>query len=82
MRNQVYTKWEDLPIVFDLIIAARILGKSYAGMKHDAQRGLVPGAFKNGKLWRVSKQKFMEYVEGGAGRNDRENAGGAGAPVA
>ncbi len=55
------TNWDDVPVVFDLPLAARILGVTYEGIKKRCQKGEIP-AFKDGKLWRMEKEALRDYI--------------------
>ena len=55
------TSWDDVPVIFDLPMAARLLGKSYDNVKKCCQRGELP-AFKDGKLWRMEKDALRDYI--------------------
>jgi hypothetical protein len=55
------TDWRDVPLVFDLVLAARIVGQSPEYLKKRAQRGDFP-AFKEGNQWRVGKAALMAHV--------------------
>ena len=55
------TDWGNVPIVFDIPMAARILGKTYDNIQKRCKRGELP-AFKDGTQWRFEKETFLEYV--------------------
>lgn len=62
--NKTYrlvTSWEDVPVIFDIPMAARIIGAKPASVKRRCQRGDFP-AFKNGKLWRITKEALLKYI--------------------
>ena len=56
------TDWSNVPVVFDIPMAARILGVTPEGVKKRCQRGELP-AFKDGKLWRFEKDAFLDYIK-------------------
>jgi len=64
VKAQLITDWSQVPLIIDLPFAARILGRSVESLKKRAQRGELPGAFRDGRLWRVSKSQLQNYVEG------------------
>jgi len=53
--------WDSVPIIFDIPMAARILGVTPEGIKRRCQLGEFP-AFKDGKLWRIDRDEFREYL--------------------
>ena len=63
-KAQIITSWEQVPVVIDLPFAARILGQSIETLKKRSQRGELPGAFKAGRDWRVTKDALRRYIEG------------------
>lgn len=65
MKLQPITDWAQVPIVIDLPFAARLLGRSVESLKKRAQRNELPGAFKVGNLWRVSKDVLRQHIESG-----------------
>ncbi|HCA28870.1 MAG TPA: hypothetical protein DEP23_04520 [Ruminococcaceae bacterium] len=63
MYTRTYTNWRQVPVVMDLQTACIILGRSYDGLKKDAQSGKFP-AFKNGtKKWAVNKDDLLTYIK-------------------
>lgn len=56
------TSWNEVPVVFDIPMAARILGKSADWISRRCQRGELP-AFKDGKEWRFEKDAFLDYIQ-------------------
>ena len=60
-RTLMLTRWDDLPILLDLPLAARVLGVTGETLKRQAQSGTFP-AIKCGKCWRISKRSLREYV--------------------
>lgn len=55
------TNWNEVPIIFDLPYAARIVELSVDCLKKRAAAGTFP-AYKEGKDWRVRKTALMEHV--------------------
>ena len=54
MKRAAYspiTSWDEIPLILDIPLICRMLGKSYEGVKKMCQRGRIP-AFKamNGDL--------------------------------
>jgi len=56
--------WDECPVIMDLVFVSRILGQTPETLKKRAQRSELPGAFKTGREWRVSKDKLRAYIEG------------------
>lgn len=61
MLARPITSWEQVPIVFDIPLAARILGMSVEHTRRMCKRGELP-AFRCGKMWRFKKEDFLEYI--------------------
>lgn len=61
MRQPIITDWNDIPLVFDIPIACRILGRSQDNVKRLCQKGLLP-ARKVGREWRFEKTRFMRWI--------------------
>lgn len=61
-RVRPITSWDEVPIVMNLDMAARILDVSYEALKKRCQLGKFPG-FKAGELWRVEKETFRDYIK-------------------
>lgn len=61
MRGKPITSWDDVPIVLDLAMAARIVGQAPEYLKKRAQRGTFP-AYKEGAAWRCEKTALMKHV--------------------
>jgi hypothetical protein len=62
MKPKPVTSWDDVPIVMDMPMAARIVGQCPEYLKKRAQRGTFP-AYKEGSQWRVSKAALKEHIE-------------------
>lgn len=60
MRRNV-TNWDEVPIVMDIVMAARIVGQTPESIKHKCQQGLFP-AYKEGKEWRIEKDLLKAYM--------------------
>lgn len=63
MRNKaaVITNWDNIPLIFDIPIMVRLLGRSYENVKKMCQRGQLP-AFKVGQEWRFEKGAVQNWV--------------------
>ena len=59
---KLFTNWDDVPIIMDLLLASRIVGQSAEYLKKRAQCGSFP-AYKEGNQWRVSKEALMEHIK-------------------
>ena len=68
MKNNIklVTSWDEAPVVMDLPLAGRILGKTPESLKKRAQDGKLAGAFKDGGVWRVNRDQLRAYTEGRA----------------
>ena len=64
-QQQLITNWETVPVIFDLPLAARLLGCNIETLKRKAQKNELPGAVKFGKQWRVAKGPLMKFIESG-----------------
>lgn len=53
--------WDDVPVLMDIPLAARVLLKSPEWVKQKAQSGELP-AVKVGMEWRIPKSKLREYI--------------------
>ena len=69
MKARILGSWDDVPIVLDLPLAARIVGQTPGYLKKRAQRGDFP-AYKEGSSWRVSKDALRAHIEGRQVAND------------
>ena len=56
MKEIVFTRWEDVPVVIDLPYLAIILKLSYVHLTNLCKKGQLP-AFKVGDSWRVEKDR-------------------------
>lgn len=66
----VITRWDDIPLVFDIPIMVRLLGRSYDSVKKMCLQGKIP-AFKLGNEWRFDKRIIQRWIEAG-GENPKE----------
>mgnify|MGYP000550244126 CR=1 FL=1 len=62
-RSQFFYSWDDVPIIIDAVMAARILGYTVEHTRLLLQQGKIP-AHKMGKDWRISKAEFRAFIEG------------------
>lgn len=64
MRNKtaIITNWDSVPLIFDIPIMARLMGRSYENVKKMCQRGQFP-AFKVGQEWRFEKGAVQNWVQ-------------------
>ncbi|MBR1433043.1 MAG: helix-turn-helix domain-containing protein [Ruminiclostridium sp.] len=71
-RNQQnITDWDQVPVVFDVPMAARILAMTDQKIRKMCREGDLP-AFKVGEnSWRFNKEAFMEFL--GAIKNSGSN---------
>lgn len=61
-RQHYITNWDDVPVVIDLAMAARLLGVCERHLAQQCRDGAVPGARKIGRFWRISKDAVMRMV--------------------
>ena len=61
MKEIVFTRWEDVPVVIDLPYLAIILKLSYVHLTNLCKKGQLP-AFKVGDSWRVEKGDLIEWI--------------------
>ena len=62
MKQKPITSWDEVPLVMDLPLAARIVGQNPEYLKKRAGRGGFP-AYKEGGSWRVSKDALREHID-------------------
>lgn len=63
LRNRnITTNWDDVPVIFDLALAARLMGVTAEYLQKQAKLGLFP-AHKIARVWRVDKDEFREYLK-------------------
>ena len=60
----VITRWDDIPLIFDIPIMVRLLGRSYDSVKKMCLQGRLP-AFKIGNEWRFNKESVQRWMEAG-----------------
>jgi len=63
-KRPTYVSWDQLPVVFDVPIAAVVLGLSSASVKNFARDGKIPGARKIGDQWRFDKESLRAWITG------------------
>ena len=56
------TSWDDVPIVMDLPMAARIIGTTRESLEKRCHKGTFP-AYKEGRLWRIEKGALLAHIE-------------------
>ena len=59
------TSWDDVPVIMDLVYAARIVGVTPERLRAFSQPNYCGVRFPAGKVgghWRVSKEALMEYL--------------------
>ncbi len=61
-RSNNITDWDQVPVVFDVAMAARILAINYDKVRQMCRNGEIP-AYKIGtNSWRINKSEFMEWL--------------------
>ena len=63
-KRPTYTSWDQLPVLFDVPIAAVVCGMSSATIKRLAAQGQIPGARKIGDQWRFDKESLRSWIVG------------------
>ena len=61
-RYRQFTSWDEVPVIMPLNIAAIALDCSVETLKTKSRNGVFP-AFKDGMVWKVSKNDLMAYIE-------------------
>lgn len=62
-RVQIFTNWNQVPIVMDLQTACIILGRSYDNLQKAAKSGEFPAFRNGGRKWAVKKDDLLAYIE-------------------
>ncbi len=60
-KQKFVTSWDDVPVMFDLAYASILTGLTVSSLQKKAKNGELP-AFRIGKVWRIDKNKFIEYL--------------------
>jgi excisionase family DNA binding protein len=60
MKVKPVCSWDEVPVIMDIPMAARIVGQHPDYIKKRAQKGDFP-AFKVGSQWRVEKETLMRF---------------------
>lgn len=60
-KRREITRWDDVPIVMDLVMAGLILGLTPDRLRLLSRQGEFP-ATKVGVEWRVEKDELIEYM--------------------
>ncbi|MGN0618465.1 MAG: helix-turn-helix domain-containing protein [Ruminiclostridium sp.] len=61
-KQKNITTWEQVPVIFDVPMAARLLGMSDQMIRQMCRKGKIP-AYKIGEnSWRFNKGDFMEHL--------------------
>lgn len=55
------TDWKEVPVIFDIPMACRILGKTSESVRRMVTSGELP-ALKAGNEWRIRKDHIMAYL--------------------
>lgn len=61
-RQHIIMNWDDVPVVMDLTMAARLLGVSERHLAKQCRDGMIPAACKIGRFWRIRKDAVMQMV--------------------
>jgi len=64
IRTKVVTSWDEVPVIFDMPMAARLFGRSVDSLKLKAQAREIP-AFKIGAEWRFDKDAIQAFIKSG-----------------
>ena len=60
-RQHMITNWDDVPVVMDLTMAARVLGITERHLAVQCREGTFP-ACKIGRFWRINKRDLMRML--------------------
>ncbi|MBR5089548.1 MAG: helix-turn-helix domain-containing protein [Ruminiclostridium sp.] len=61
-KSNNITDWAQVPVVFDVAMASRILAINYDKVRQMCRDGIIP-AYKIGtNSWRINKDEFMEWL--------------------
>lgn len=60
-RERPFTNWDDVPVVFDLALGARILAIAPETLKKYCADGKFP-AHKVFNSWRIDKAEMQQYL--------------------
>lgn len=60
-KAKYITDWSDVPVLIDVALASRILGKSYNRVRMLCANGKLP-ATKVGSEWRIEKGKLLSFL--------------------
>lgn len=60
--RQFVCSWDDVPVLIDVAMAARILGFTVEHTRRLLCKGKIPG-HKMDKDWRINKEAFRAFVE-------------------
>jgi len=64
IKTRPIKSWDEVPVVFDLPILSRLLGRTPEGLIKKAQKKEIP-AFKIGVEWRFEKAAIQEFIKNG-----------------
>lgn len=57
------TNWDQVPVIFDVAMASRLLAINYDKVRQMCRNGEIP-AYKIGtNSWRINKDKFRNWLE-------------------
>ena len=72
-KTVIVTNWDELPIIMDLPLAARVLGVVPETLKKYAIAGVFPAFKPDNKSWRVTKDALKKYIKEKEQSNERRN---------
>ena len=61
VRMRPITDWNDVPVLMDLPMAARVIGLTERTLKSHCAKGIIP-AVKVGGTWRINKGELMRML--------------------
>ena len=67
--TKTITSWDDVPIIFDMELAAIILRIPVSTLKKWAREGKFPGHKLGERIYRIEKEEFIAWF-----RNDQAEA--------
>ena len=64
MKSRPITNWDQVPIIMDIPMVARILGYHPERIRQLIKLNKIP-AYKIGQSWRIEKQDLIDYLHSG-----------------
>lgn len=72
-RTPPIVSWDKVPVIFDIPLAAEILGLNQEYTRQMLADGKLPG-FKVGNCWRINKSELLGWIaNGGSQQKTKED---------